>query len=245
MPELTDAQKVMRNDTGKSIAEAIANMSITVAGQEIEVSDTEPQSKFVDVWFQEQQQGTPVEVYTVPEVDAMREQMESNLAYINIGATADRLYNPGEYLVWNGQLYKVGDTAIGPGETLDPTPGSGNIEAISVMSDLTVPTQTALSLNTVVANADYGSYVEKIGNLKLCIIRIRMARNLTIDTLYDLATIPSNYAATYTHELNVPARNSANSNATAIFFVSGQQLQVKVVGAVSEYNYIAAIIPYI
>lgn len=113
MAELTDAQKVMRNDTGKSIAEAIANMSITVAGQEIEVSDTEPQSKFVDVWFQEQQQGTPVEVYTVPEINDMIAPAETS------PATAG--HHVGEYIicVLNGQakLYKV-IAEISAGETL-------------------------------------------------------------------------------------------------------------------------------
>lgn len=124
MPELTDAQKVMRNDTGKSIAEAIANMSITVAGQEIEVSDTEPQSKFVDVWFQEQQQGAPVEVYTVPEINDMIAPAETS--------PTQAAHHVGEYIicVLNGQakLYKV-IAEISAGETL--TVGT-NIRAVKI-----------------------------------------------------------------------------------------------------------------
>lgn len=56
-----------------------------------------------------------------------------SLAYINAGSTAARLYQPGEYLVYNGQLYKVGGTAIGPDETL--TPG-GNIISTTVSDNL-------------------------------------------------------------------------------------------------------------
>ncbi len=106
-------------------------------GQEIEVSDTEPTNPSVDVWFQEQQQGTPVEVYTVPEIDSMRTQLESNLATIEPTSTVTQKtqYVKGDYLVYNGQLYKVTATTISQGVTLDPTPGSGNIEATSVFTD--------------------------------------------------------------------------------------------------------------
>lgn len=41
-------------------------------------------------------------------------------------------YVQGEYLVYNGQLYKVRASTISQGETLDPTPGSGNIEAANI-----------------------------------------------------------------------------------------------------------------
>lgn len=97
----------------------------------IEVSDTQPTDPDVDIWVEEQQQGDPVEVYTVPEIDTMREQMAGNLAYINTGETADKLYNPGEYLVWHGQLYKVGNAAIAQDVTLNPDQG-GNITSMTM-----------------------------------------------------------------------------------------------------------------
>ena len=46
-------------------------------------------------------------------------------------------YVQGEYLVYNGQLYKVTASTITQGQTLDPTPGSGNIEAVKVGDELT------------------------------------------------------------------------------------------------------------
>lgn len=58
-----------------------------------------------------------------------------SLAHINTGSTADQPYQPGEYLVYNGQLYKVGSNAIGQGETLNPGQG-GNISTVSVGGEL-------------------------------------------------------------------------------------------------------------
>lgn len=82
-------------------------------GQEIEVSDTEPTNPSVDVWFQEQQQGTPVEVYTVPEINDMIAPAETS--------PTQAAHHVGEYIICviNGQakLYKV-IAEISPGETL-------------------------------------------------------------------------------------------------------------------------------
>ena len=55
-----------------------------------------------------------------------------SLAYINTGSAADKTYYKGDYLVYNGQLYKVRAASISQEVTLDPTPGSGNIEAATV-----------------------------------------------------------------------------------------------------------------
>lgn len=176
MPELTDAQKVMRNDTGKSIAEAIANMSITVAGQEVEVSDTEPQSKFVDVWFQEQQQGTPVMVYDTDEIDDMVEQTEKNLAYINTTSAAETTYHAGDYLVYNGQLYKVTATTITQGQTL--TPG-GNIQSTSVSDILNPPAVYSVPTDTGNCTIDAGGYI-KIGSIVIVNIRFTLTGNWPI-----------------------------------------------------------------
>lgn len=120
MPELTDAQKVMRNDTGKRMAAALEALAGT-GGRGLPPGGTDG-----DVLVKK---GT---VDYVGEWTPTPPQMGS-LAYINTGASADKLYNPGEYLVYNGQLYKVDDTAIGQGETL--TPG-GNIISTTVSDNL-------------------------------------------------------------------------------------------------------------
>ena len=62
-------------------------------------------------------------------------QQMGSIAHINTGNTADKTYQPGEYLVWNGQLYKVGDSAIAEGVTLNAASG-GNIENTSVGTEL-------------------------------------------------------------------------------------------------------------
>ena len=58
-----------------------------------------------------------------------------SLAHINAGNTADKIYNKGDYLVYNGQLYIVTDTTISQGVTLNPETG-GNIEAVSLADDV-------------------------------------------------------------------------------------------------------------
>lgn len=122
MPELTDAQKVMRNDTGKRMAAALEALAGTggrglpAGGTDGDVLVKNGATDYAARWTK-----------TPPQM--------GSLAYINIGATADKLYNPGEYLVYNGQLYKVGDTAIGQGETLNPGQG-GNIGEISITDNL-------------------------------------------------------------------------------------------------------------
>lgn len=185
MPELTDAQKVMRNDTGKSIAEAIANMSITVAGQEVEVSDTEPQSKFVDVWFQEQQQGQPVEVYTVPEINDMIAPAETN--------PTQAAHHVGEYIicVLNGQakLCKAIDE-ISIQETL--TVG-GNIEIVQNggLNDI-VSAQNIIRVNDpfeIIDSTIVSSFIAKdcylliTGHLVYFSIRFTMAADITGSTI--------------------------------------------------------------
>ena len=95
----------------------------------IEVSATQPTNPNIDVWFQEQQQGTPVEVYTVPEIDGMIAPAETS--------PTQAAHHVGEYIicVLNGQakLYKV-IAEISIQETL--TPG-GNIEVATVGDKLT------------------------------------------------------------------------------------------------------------
>ena len=192
MPELTDAQKVMRNDTGKSIAEAIANMSITVAGQEIEVSDTEPQGRFVDVWFQEQQQGTPVEVYTVPEINDMIAPAETS--------PTQAAHHVGEYIICviNGQakLYKV-ITEISAGETL--TVG-GNISAVQNggFNDL-ITTSTAPALSTSLTGwAIVRSHLYKVG--RIAILNMVVTRSANAANNGTLLNLPAGYLPIDTFE---------------------------------------------
>lgn len=120
MPELTDAQKVVRNDTAKRMADALEALAGT-GGRGLPAGGTDG-----DVLVKNGATDYDAKWTNTPP------QMGS-LAYINTGVTADKLYNPGEYLVYNGQLYKVGGTAIGQGETL--TPG-GNIISTTVSDNM-------------------------------------------------------------------------------------------------------------
>jgi len=116
--------KLMRGETAHDATGA----TITGMMGGLEVSNTEPTNPSVDVWFQEQQ-GTPVEVYTVPEINDMIAPAETS--------PTQAAHHVGEYIICviNGQakLYKV-INEISPGETL--TVG-GNIEAAAVGSALT------------------------------------------------------------------------------------------------------------
>lgn len=105
------------------------NTGVSAEGKDgpaiVEVSATEPTDPTTEVWFKDQQ-SNPVEVYTVSEIDAMQGQALGNLAMIE-SSQATAAHAVGEYIVLNGQLYKV-TAAIAAGQTL--TPGT-NIAAVS------------------------------------------------------------------------------------------------------------------
>ena len=118
MPELTDAQKVMRNDTGKRMAAALEALAGTggrglpAGGTDGDVLVKNGATDYDAIWKK-----------TPPQM--------ASLATIEPTSSASKAYAAGDYLVYNGQLYKVGSTAISQGQTL--TPG-GNIEAATATS---------------------------------------------------------------------------------------------------------------
>lgn len=81
----------------------------------------------------------------------------ASLAYIEQTSTVSKPngYQPGDYLVYNGQLYKVGSTAIAQGETLVPGQG-GNISDVSVSDEIQAITAKlpVVLLNSVLTNAN-------------------------------------------------------------------------------------------
>lgn len=124
MPELTDAQKVNREVTQKRIAVALEALAGTggrglpAGGTDGDVLVKNGATDYAATWKK-----------TPPQM--------GSLAYIEQTSTVSKQdgYQPGEYLVYNGQLYKVGNTAIGPGETLIP---GTNIDETNVMEQVTI-----------------------------------------------------------------------------------------------------------
>jgi hypothetical protein len=149
MPELTDAQKVNREVTQKRIATALetlaqnseAPIGLGMTGATV---GQVPFVKTVD------ENGVPTSYEpgagagSLPAGGTDGDVLVKNgatdyaakwtntppqmgsLAYINIGNIANRSYSEGDYLVYNGQLYKVTATTISQDQTLNPGQG-GNI----------------------------------------------------------------------------------------------------------------------
>lgn len=143
----------------------------TIKGEEgpssIEVSSTEPTDPDIKVWFKTSNSSQTVSFYTAAEVDAKTQPSPSgsgssgDLAYINTGSTADRAYQPNDYLVYNSQLYRVGTSAIAQGATLTPDTniiavtngGLNNVKALCKPIVQTVSDAVAPSSSTTVINA--------------------------------------------------------------------------------------------
>lgn len=116
MPELTDAQKVLRNDTGKRMAEALEALAGT-GGRGLPAGGTDG-----DVLVKNGTTDYDARWTNTP-------KLMGSLATINYTSAAETTYYEGDYLVYNGQLYIVTDDTISQGVTLNPGQG-GNIEAI-------------------------------------------------------------------------------------------------------------------
>lgn len=110
MPELTDAQKVLRNDTGKRMAAALEALAGT-GGRGLPAGGTDG-----DVLVKNGATDYAARWTNTP-------KLMGSLATIEPTSSASKAYAAGDYLVYNGQLYKATGT-ISPDETL--TPG-GNI----------------------------------------------------------------------------------------------------------------------
>lgn len=73
---------------------------------------------------------------------------QSQLAYVETGATASRAYAVGEYFCWNGLLYRV-TTAISsggtitPGTNCTPTPGGGLNAVTTIYNEIVSGTTSA------------------------------------------------------------------------------------------------------
>lgn len=133
----------------------------------IEVSSTEPTDPDIKVWFKTSNSSQTVSFYTAAEVDAKTQPSPSgsgssgDLAYINTGSTADRAYQPNDYLVYNSQLYRVGTSAIAQGATLTPDTniiavtngGLNNVKALCKPIVQTVTDAVAPSSSTTIINA--------------------------------------------------------------------------------------------
>lgn len=115
MPELTDAQKVVRNDTAKRMADALEALAGT-GGRGLPAGGTDG-----DVLVKRGATNYAAEWTNTPP------QMGS-LAYIETTSSVSKQdgYRQGDYLVYNGQLYKVTASTITQGQTLNPGQG-GNI----------------------------------------------------------------------------------------------------------------------
>ena len=186
MPELTDAQKVNREVTQKRIATALESIAsaqprpngLPAGGTDGDVLVKNGATDYAAKWT-----STP-------------KQMGS-LATIEPTSSASKAYAAGDYLVYNGQLYKVTATSISQGQTLNPGQG-GNIKAVDVATDFAT-------------NDDVASKYNKHGGNNFTI-----AENLTDLTAYFRNHSVALSIATYRYNaVDVPSTN------TGIVFTMG------------------------
>lgn len=109
-------------------------------------------------------------------------KLMGNLATVEYSNTASQLYNHGDYLVYNGQLYKVTATTISQGVTLDPTPGSGNIEAASVFTNKLINSDAITTTHQINAVSSI-----KIGPVFFFNVDIKLTSNISM--WVDFATL--------------------------------------------------------
>jgi len=123
MPELTDAQKVVRNDTAKRMAAALEALAGTggrglpAGGTDGDVLVKNGATDYDATWKK-----------TPPQMGSLATIETSPI-------TSPTGYNVGDYIVYNGQLYYV-SKLISPQDPLDAG-ANGNIEAATVGSALT------------------------------------------------------------------------------------------------------------
>jgi len=103
-------------------------------------------------------------------------KLMGSLATIEPTSSASKAYAAGDYLVYNGQLYKVTATTITQGQTL--TPG-GNIQSTSVSDILNPPAVYSVPTDTGNCTIDAGGYI-KIGSIVIVNIRFTLTGNWPI-----------------------------------------------------------------
>lgn len=119
MPELTDAQKVIRNDTGKRMADALEALAGTggrglpAGGTDGDVLVKNGATDYAARWTK-----TPPQMGSLATIETSPVENPNG-------------YKQGDFLVYNGQLYKVTVNTISQGQTL--TPGT-NISAVDMAS---------------------------------------------------------------------------------------------------------------
>lgn len=115
----------------------------------------------------------------------MNPKLMESFAIINYGATADRNYNAGDYLVFNGLLYKAKEN-ISQNVSID-TGANGNVEAINVKDTYyDVNTKGSYTVSIIC-----GGYITNSGNYVDAYLPIKVKPGLTISI-----TIPQQGKAT-------------------------------------------------
>lgn len=171
MPELTDDQKVLRNDTGKRIAAALEALAGT-GGRGLPAGGTDG-----DVLVKNGATDYDAKWTSTPP------QMGSLATIETSPITNPNGYNKGDYLVYNGQLYYV-KTLISPQGSLDPSE-NGNIRAVTVGSELPKP---SIGTPFVIANSNISS-LERGG------VR-RYGHVVVLDIAFTVSATISDYTAT-------------------------------------------------
>lgn len=109
----------------------VAQSGIINSSNIVAVSDTQPTETENKLWVDtDAGTGSSYQIPTVAEMDAADNTVLGNLATIE-SSPATAAHAVDDYIVYNGQLYKVTAT-IARGVTLDPTLQSGNITAADI-----------------------------------------------------------------------------------------------------------------
>lgn len=123
------------------------------------VSDTQPTATENKLWVDtDAGAGTSYQIPTVAEMDAADNTILGNLAMIE-SSPATTAHAVGDYIVYNGQLYKV-TAAIAAGQTL--TVGT-NIAATTIAGAFGTVSEASPTVGTNITNI--GTFVRKVGKV--------------------------------------------------------------------------------
>lgn len=175
--------------------------------------------------------------------DARVETLAGSLAMVE-SSPATTAHVIGEYIVYNGQLYKV-TAAIAAGETLTP---ETNITLVNngglndVMANFTVESAN-LTPNNDIVSINYALKVLKSGNLKILSLVCSINPISDAVNFSNLCYIPSGFLPITKYEINAVTRSK--NNMTVQMLANDNRVLIRPVSATTSTDVISVQITYI
>ena len=143
------------------------------------------------------------EATLAPTLSALQDDINENLATIEGGSTASKVYAKGDYLVFGGKLCRVTSTSIAAGATL--TIGT-NIELAPVGDELKTLSSELTSDGETITNDYVSLTVYKAGVIK-CLYLEKTLVALTQGQSYSCGSLPVGYRPTQRILQNITGNN--------------------------------------